>query len=218
MKFVYVVTHPEATHHVEGRVGGWYDSDLTDRGHADAAAIAARLGELIPAEVVPSLYTSDLARTTQTARPIADQFGVEPQALSDLREKSYGVAGGRPQAWLDARFIPPPLVGERMDHNEGIEGAETKQQSVSRVYRAVEQITADDAERRIIVTHGGSLSWVIAAWQRLPISACAFVSYRVAPGSITVLGEDDYFHNRAVHTLGDSSHLQSVAGRESSLR
>jgi hypothetical protein len=26
---IYVITHPEATHHVENRVGGWYDSDLS---------------------------------------------------------------------------------------------------------------------------------------------------------------------------------------------
>ncbi len=29
MRRIYVITHPEATHHVENRVGGWYDSDLS---------------------------------------------------------------------------------------------------------------------------------------------------------------------------------------------
>lgn len=29
MRTVFVVTHPEATHHVEDRVGGWFDSQLT---------------------------------------------------------------------------------------------------------------------------------------------------------------------------------------------
>ncbi|WP_024794030.1 histidine phosphatase family protein [Tomitella biformata] len=207
MKCVYVITHPEATHHIDGLVGGWYDSELTDQGRRDADAIAVRLHELIPPTTVPVLHTSDLKRAAQTARPIADRFGVEPIRVPDLREKSYGVAGGRPQKWLDARFVPPPRVGERMAHDEGIEGAETKLEWVSRVYRAVDRITADSATHRIIVTHGGSLSWVIAAWQGLPISACAYASFRAGPGSITVLREDAYFHNRTVHTLGDSSHL-----------
>ena len=30
MKHLYVVTHPQATHHTEGVVGGWYDSELTE--------------------------------------------------------------------------------------------------------------------------------------------------------------------------------------------
>ena len=41
MRTIHVVTHPEATHHVEGRVGGWYDSDLTAVGKRDAAAVIA---------------------------------------------------------------------------------------------------------------------------------------------------------------------------------
>ncbi|MEE2060805.1 histidine phosphatase family protein [Rhodococcus artemisiae] len=204
---IYVVTHPEATHHVDGLVGGWYDSALTPRGVIHARAIAARLRELIPTGSVPVLYTSDLARATETARPLSDVFDVEPVLLPDLREKSYGVAGGRPQAWLDTYFVPPPPAGERLDHDEGIEGAETKLEWVSRVYRAMDRITSDSEEHRIVVTHGGSLSWVVAAWQRLPISACAHVAYRAAPGSITVLEQDDVFHNRTLRTLGDLGHI-----------
>jgi probable phosphoglycerate mutase len=205
--YIYVVTHPEATHHVEGLVGGWYDSELTSRGMVHAHATAARLRELIPSDSVPSLYSSDLTRTTQTARPIAELFGVEPVFLPDLREKSYGVAGGRPQAWLDTRFVPPPPAGNRLDHDEGIEGAETKLECVTRVFQAMDRITMDSTEHRIVVTHGGSLSWVIAAWQRLPISACGYVAYHARAGSITVLEEDDRFHNRTVRSLGDVDHL-----------
>lgn len=84
---IYVVTHPEATHHVDGLVGGWYDSALTRRGVVHAHAIAARLWDLVPLGSVPALYTSDLARTTETAGPIAEVFDVEPTLLSDLREK-----------------------------------------------------------------------------------------------------------------------------------
>jgi len=46
--------------------------------------------------------------------------------VPDLREKSHRVAGGRPQSWLGERFVPPSATRERLDHDEGIEGAETK--------------------------------------------------------------------------------------------
>jgi probable phosphoglycerate mutase len=32
MRHIYLVTHPEAQHHLDGIVGGWHDSDLTARG------------------------------------------------------------------------------------------------------------------------------------------------------------------------------------------
>jgi len=204
---LHVVTHPEATHHVERRVGGWFDSELTTRGHADAAAIAARLRELIPRAARIELYSSDLRRAAQTAEPIASRFGVEPTLVRDLREKSYGIAGGRPQSWLDERFVPPPATGERLGHDEGIEGAETKLEWVTRVYRAMDRIRSGTGEHQVVVTHGGSLSWVVGAWIGLPIAACTHASFRSSAGGITVLHEDDHFHNRTLHTLNDTSHL-----------
>lgn len=49
MRSIYVVTHPEATHHVDGLVGGWYDSELTDRGVRQAGAIADVLADRLGA-------------------------------------------------------------------------------------------------------------------------------------------------------------------------
>nr|WP_231920282.1 phosphoglycerate mutase family protein [Microlunatus soli] len=43
MQSIYLVTHPQAEHHVAGLVGGWYDSDLTELGCRQAEAIAAEL-------------------------------------------------------------------------------------------------------------------------------------------------------------------------------
>ncbi|MFI9771920.1 histidine phosphatase family protein [Streptomyces sp. NPDC052415] len=43
MRTLYVVTHPEATHHVEGVVGGWHDSQLTPVGVRAAVSIAQAL-------------------------------------------------------------------------------------------------------------------------------------------------------------------------------
>lgn len=40
-----------------------------------------------------------------------------------------------------------------------------------------------------------------------PGSSCRNVS--LFPSSITMLGEDDYFHNRVIYTLGDLPHLPS---------
>ncbi|WP_455362671.1 histidine phosphatase family protein [Streptomyces sp. SYSU K21746] len=120
MRTLYVVTHPEATHHVEGVVGGWHDSQLTPAGVRAAVSIAQALRTQIPDGAEVELFSSDLQRTLRTADEVAELFGVKPILDRRLREKSYGEAGGKPQEWLDRRFVPPPAVGERMAHDEGV--------------------------------------------------------------------------------------------------
>lgn len=207
MRTVWVVTHPEATHHVDGLVGGWFDSELTPTGSRHAAAIAGELRRRIPVDLDVDVHTSDLRRTVQTAAAIGAALGVEPTLVADLREKSYGVAEGRPQAWLDERFVPPPRVGDRMRHDEGIEGAETRMELAERVYRATEAILTGGAEHHVIVTHGFASTFVVAWWIGMPLDACGYVDLRASSGGITELHEDDRFHNRQIVHLNATAHL-----------
>ncbi|WP_434739482.1 histidine phosphatase family protein [Micromonospora sp. SH-82] len=208
MRELYVVTHPEATHHVDGLVGGWYDSDLTDRGAAHAERIAAALAGRLSEAGVVDVFSSDLLRARRTAEILGQRLGVGVVLDPDLREKSYGEAGGRPQAWLDERFVPPPAVGERMRHDEGIPGAETKWELAVRTYAAVHRILRSEAVHQVVVTHGGTATFVLAAWIGMPVDAAGSVGCRFTPGGITVLREDDHFHNRWIVRLDDVDHLR----------
>ncbi|MCQ8770485.1 histidine phosphatase family protein [Streptomyces telluris] len=209
MRSVYVVTHPEATHHVEGVVGGWHDSRLTPAGRRAAASIARALRAAIPGGAGVELFSSDLRRTRETAEAVAGLLGVEPVLDRRLREKSYGEAEGRPQEWLDRRFVPPPAAGDRMGHDEGLPGAETRAVFARRVYAAVDDILRRPCAHQVIVTHGFALTFVVAAWIGMPFEALGRVAFPAAPGSITTLREDDFFHNRQVAGLGDTRHLGS---------
>lgn len=205
MREIFVVTHPEATHHLEHRVGGWYDSVLTERGHAHARRVADALADRVRPGA--ALFSSDLRRTAQTAAAVADRLHLEPRFLPELREKSYGVGGGQPDAWFRERFVPPPATGERLEHDEGIEGAETRGAWVRRVYAGMDLVTADPADQVVVVTHGGSASLVIAHWIGMPPEALTHAAFDVDPGSITHLAQDPYFHNHAVVRLNDTRHL-----------
>jgi probable phosphoglycerate mutase len=209
VKHVLTVTHPEATHHTDGLVGGWHDSALTPRGLQQAGRIAGRLREIIPAEIRPELYTSDLQRCRQTAQVIAATLHAPMQVMPDLREISYGEAEGQPQVWLDARFVFPPAAGNqaRLDHQFGIPGAETRRDIAQRVYRAMDGILASPAEYQVIVTHGFALTFVVAAWIGMPLEATVLIGLPVHSGSITTLRQEPPFHNRSIVTLNDTSHL-----------
>lgn len=203
MRTLYVVTHPEATHHVDGLVGGWFDSSLTPAGERAAAAIAAELATRVPPGSSVEVVTSDLTRTRQTADLIGVALGVAVRADARLREKSYGEAEGRPQAWLDARFVPPPAVGERMRHDEGVAGAETKWDLAVRVEAALGDVLSRDTDHHVVVTHGMAATFVLASWLRIPLEAAGYVAFGTPSGSISELHEDDYFHNRRIVTLGE---------------
>ena len=207
MRTVHVVTHPEATHHVDRVVGGWHDSDLTPAGVRAAGAIASALRSAIPAGARPEVITSDLTRTRRTADAVAEALGVRPMVDRRLRELSYGEAGGRPKAWLDERFVAPPADGNRLDHDCGIRGAETIRTLATRVYTAVDELLARPREHQVVVTHGFAMTFVVARWIGMPVESVGRVLFSVPAGSITTLREDDLFHDRALISLGDTTHL-----------
>jgi probable phosphoglycerate mutase len=207
VRTVHVVVHPEATHHQDDIVGGWHDSELTPTGLTDASAIARALADRIPRGAAVEVFSSDLRRTHAVATKIGAALGVPVVSDPGFREKTYGEAEGRPQAWLDERFIPPPATGDRMDHHEGVAGSETKREFATRIYAAVDRALASDVEHTVIVTHGFALTFVVAAWSRLPIDALGYMNLRCSAVSITTLRQDDYFHNRQVVRLDDLGHL-----------
>lgn len=205
MRDLFLVTHAQSIHHVEKKVGGWYDTDLTEQGQADAREIAEKLFTLIGHNEI-EIFSSDLKRAFQTAEPIGCRFGVPVAPTRALREISYGIAEGKPQEWLDARYIPAPDTN-RLDHRGNIEGAESRRDVADRVYPFVDSLMGRDCETQIIITHGFTLSLVIAAWMTVPIDACGFIHYAAPSGSITHLREDDFFRNRAMIRFADIAHL-----------
>lgn len=207
MRSVHVVVHPEATHHVERVVGGWHDSQLTPDGGRAAFSIAQALRAQIPDGAQVHVISSDLQRAQQTAVVVADLFGVQPVLDRRLREKSYGAAEGRPQEWLDQLFVPPPAIGERMRHDEGVPGAETRAAMAQRVYAAMDHILRSGCEHQVVVTHGFAATMVVACWIGMPFEALGHVHFRTPSGSITTLHEDNFFHNRQIVSLGDTRHL-----------
>jgi broad specificity phosphatase PhoE len=206
VKDLFVVTHAEATHHLDKIVGGWHDSELTPRGLRHAEAAGERLARQIGNRDV-EIFTSDLKRATQTAAAIGRRLAQPFVETAALREISYGVAEGRSKGWLDARYTPAP-DDCRLDHDGGIEGGETRRDVAARVYPCLEEIVDRACETQIIVTHGFTLSIIVAAWMKVPLDGSGFMSFPAPSGSITHLRQDGFFRNRALVTLGAASHLE----------
>mgnify|MGYP000443691479 CR=1 FL=1 len=203
MKDIYVVTHTESEHHVQKRVGGWYDTPLTATGHAQAQRVASRILELVDGRDA-EICSSDLLRALQTAEHIASALDTRIETMSDLRERSYGSAEGQPEDWLQKRVVHLPRGVPRLDHRDGIDNAETKREFLTRIYRAVQLIEARPVSVQVIVTHGYAMTFVVACWIGMPLENAGLVNFRASPGGITHLHEDDVYFNRNVMQLNNS--------------
>ena len=186
-------------------MGGWYDTPLTELGRAQADRVAARIQALADGRPV-EIFSSDLKRAYQTAEAIAARLNAPISATSDLRELSYGSAGGKPGSWLDGRATFAAKDGPRLDHRD-IPDAESKRDVLTRIYRAMDAIVARPCATQIVVTHGYAMTFVVAAWIRMPLESAVWVNFKSSPGGITHLHEDDVLFNRYVMRLNDTAHM-----------
>ncbi len=132
MREICVVTHTQATHHVERKVGGWYNSALTDKGEADAQLCGLRLADLGWTSV--PIFSSDLRRARETAHELANCLDSSVQYDARLREMSFGTAEGK-----STETIPPILSScgaDRLDFRNEF-GGETKRELATRIYAAM---------------------------------------------------------------------------------
>jgi probable phosphoglycerate mutase len=133
---------------------------LNATGRAQAGALAERLR----GEGIAIVGTSDLCRARHTAEIVAAELGV-PMALvdPDLREQRFGRFEGltprdceerHPEEW--ARYVAEPHLGPP--------GGESRAAVLERVVRAVEGAAARLSGPALLVTHGGSLRALLAAF------------------------------------------------------
>jgi probable phosphoglycerate mutase len=85
------VRHGTTTWNETGRIQGWAPARLSERGRAEAEAVA----EGVAADRdVAAVVSSDLSRTVETAEAIADATGVPVETDPRLRERDFGVYQG----------------------------------------------------------------------------------------------------------------------------
>ena len=205
MKRLYVITHTESFHQIQGLGGGWFDTSLTKRGMEQAQKIAERLYEALGVTGIP-IYSSDLRRASEVAIILEDVF--QGQVFRDrrLREMCFGEAEGKDKQWQLANFIPP--TGDyRMDHRVYTH-AETRRELASRIIDFMNHLENQMGEHAIIVTHGFALTFVILSWLRIPLEHMDYANFRSHPGGATLLVEDDIFRNREIAYLNNTDFMK----------
>lgn len=154
---VCIVRHGETDWNAARRIQGQIDIPLNAAGRTQAAAAAAGLARFR----FEAVYSSDLARTWQTAEPIAAACGLQVAAAPGLRERHYGRMQGMTTA--EARERLPDLhaayVARELRHD--FDGGETLIAFSARVTTTLNRLAGRHRGAAVLlVSHGGVLDIV----------------------------------------------------------
>ncbi len=183
--------------------GGWTDTPLTELGVNQSEKISLRLKTLVSEEY--SLYSSDLLRAKQTAEFIGKNLNLSVIEDSGLREINNGIAAGKTKEWARENKNPKNSTEFDLDYQE-FPGGETFGEFYIRVCKCIDKIINESKGNLIIVTHGCTLSYIIAYWLKISQTVLPDIHIKANPGSISVL-EVNSFNQNALILLNDTSHL-----------
>jgi probable phosphoglycerate mutase len=152
---ILVVRHGESEGNVGHRLTARAPGEpLTEHGRAQVAAHAQRLH----GRKLAMVYASPLLRAQQTARILADAFGVSVATLDGVREFSMGRCDGSEAdedwAHIDATFLRW-LEG---DLSAEVDGGESGQAVVHRFRDSLQEVADQHrGETVAVVSHGGAM-------------------------------------------------------------
>ena len=157
MTTILLTRHAETTWNLERRFQGHGDSPLTDKGRAQARALAAEL----EGRRLSAVYSSDLPRAVATAEIVAGRLGLTVQVDPGLREVDVGEWSGLTWQEIEVRF--PEGVERHRTRGYGWEQGESHEAMAERVLNALRRIAADhEGERVLVIVHGGGMRAVAA--------------------------------------------------------
>jgi probable phosphoglycerate mutase len=149
-----LIRHGETAWNAEARIQGQLDVPLSATGVWQAGRLAGRLAR----EPIDAVVASDLARAWLTARPLAQELGLQVLPEPRLRERAFGIFEGQTVDEIAVRWPDDFRHWRARDPAWVIPQGESGQQCIDRVLAALHDLVLAYAGRRLaVVAHGGVL-------------------------------------------------------------
>ena len=207
-----VVRHGETQWNLEARIQGHGDSALSEKGLAQAEAIARRM----VAEPFDVLVSSDLGRALQTARPIGAATNREVIPDVRFRERNFGCCEGLTYTELHERF--PDSFGRHLqdtDPDFRVPEGETRREFYTRIAGAFEALSDEHAgERVLVVCHGGVLAALFRHIHGTPAAEKKIIEIPNAAYNCVVREPPGW----RVEAWADIAHLADIGGEGATSR
>jgi alpha-ribazole phosphatase len=177
MTELILIRHGETDWNVQGRYSGQSDVPLNERGRAQAR----RIVEALQGEALAAVYSSDLARSAETARLLAQATRAPLHLDRRLREIDQGEWEGLHFDEVRERFREAWRERQRRPLEVAAPGGETVGQLRSRVLQVLQDIlTRHPSGTVAVVSHGLALAIlrvhlqgaaIEAVWDQIPPNA-----------------------------------------------
>ena len=200
---VLLIRHGQSKGNAERRFGGHTSTPLSARGHKQAEATAKTL----KSESLTAIFSSDLARAMETARPLSKLTGLPVNGTNAFRERSVGVMEGL--TFEDAAQQHPEEYAAllRRDFEHVLAGGESYRQLLDRARNKLDEIISANLGGRIVVfSHTGTicilalhLMGALDSPELKPVwissSNCGITRFELRPdGFVRVLNVNDTSH------------------------
>ena len=142
---LYVARHGETPWNAEGKICGRTDLPLTERGQAQARALAERMAEA----AIDRIIASPMIRAQQTAAAVSERLGIPVQTDPRLIEQDFGIYEG-----LDRN--DPGFLENKRQFAYRYPGGESMMDVAYRIYGLIEDLKGKYPDENILlVCHGG---------------------------------------------------------------
>lgn len=197
-----VVRHGYSVSNKDNRYAGQLDIALDEIGLVQAQDVK---DFIVKNYKVDAVYSSDLSRAIDTAKPTAEALGLEIKTDKRLRELNVGLWHGLLVSEVKEKY-PETFAGYRANKARP-EGGETFGEMADRVYASFEQMAEENEGKTLLVaTHGGTIRALRCRIEKVAFEDAEQIG-NVPNGSITtVVYENGTFK---LGTIGENGHIKN---------
>lgn len=168
MTLLTVIRHGQTEWNAEGRIQGHTDTELSAEGRRQAHEVAVRLA----ATNFDFIYSSDLRRARDTAKPLAQRQALPINEEQGLREWHMGQYEGMTHTLAKTRGGSDYERFRRFEPGYAVPGGEPYNDFRDRVLLAVQTIAQRHPDHHVaIFTHGGVVLTLLRHLDRLPLDS-----------------------------------------------
>lgn len=204
---VLLIRHGQSKGNAERRFGGHTATPLSARGHRQAEITARTL----KSESLTAIYSSDLARAIETARPLSNLTGLPIHGTSAFRERSVGVMEGLTFEAAAQQHPEQYAALLRRDFEHVLTGGESYRQLLDRARQKLDDIIEQNRGGKIAVfSHTGTIC-ILALHLMGALDAPDLKPVWISSGNCGITRfelRDDGFVR--VLNVNDTSHLSGI--------
>jgi alpha-ribazole phosphatase len=200
---LFLVRHGETDWNLTRRYQSYSDVPLNQNGIQQAQALAKRLAK----EKIDAICSSDLSRTMETAKWIANEYEPIPAIQCDprWRELSFGKWDGLNHEEIQAGWQTEVNAWYADPLNVSPPNGETMLQLLERVQAALDELQSKHKDETVlIVSHGGTIQVLLC--MLLGVDLNRYWQFHVKPAALTEIHV--YEVGAILEVFNDTNHLK----------